>query len=906
MPRALSLLCAAAAHSQTLAAAVARTPRLCAAVGAVLDAAARGGGGGAAARLALTLLQLLAGASRSIADALVADGALPPTHATLGGALALAAALPPGRASPTARARRRRGRRRRRSQRRPSGCGGASARTRCGAPPLAAYSNSLLELLRRSAHAAPTDGDADGGVAAAATHRLAAAVWLLVDTLCHVPPAAALRVHPVNDGAVAAAFALAAPAAPDAKDFTLRRDAAEEDGEAMVAAEQVAPTVAAGLEAAAVEAGIAEGVAATLSDAARDAPLPGAVAAAAGERWALLSMFLPPALLTIRRPLPPAAANNGADDARAAAAARTAAALHFVASYAQALPKQPHHEPLAALEWSDGVATAELLPLAAASSGAVVAAAAELRGGVAPRWAVEVLLGWCRAVWELSRLHRGLLSRLVDGGGDGEALLWSIADALPAAAAAEASAGLKASAGRLGFFVLRLLEAVDSLRRRDGDADDAIADNGAADDGGRARSLVRLLLASLPRLGPGDETLARELISTLLLNARWLRRLRPAAAEGDDDGAEWCGALRSALLPSYLLLLELPKAAAALSAALAAPAPAEVSALRLHRSAAALPLAADWLVAPTHTFAVDRDGICRRRPDGSPTARVAAAAAPPPPARAAAAARAPPLPRPPDLRAAGDAVAPPRRRRLPRRPPRRVRRRRRRRARRRPRRRARPRRDDAREGGALRLRVRVVRRRHLHPVGAAAAAHRRAGGRPPRRVGHVGRDCPQAHRRAAARHAPRRLGGGRRRRRARHCRRRRRRGGRARGGGGRRALGASRLRAERGGRPPPRRAARLLPLRPRHPPPFRRRLWRRRALLGRLLADAPPAACVDLCTCATLEDACAAAARLGGGAAEVAAPLPPGRLELRLRALAAEEPEAVERVPGLAGVVGIV
>ena len=52
-------------------------------------------------------------------------------------------------------------------------------------------------------------------------------------------------------------------------------------------------------------------------------------------------------------------------------------------------------------------------------------------------------------------------------------------------------------------------------------------------------------------------------------------------------------------------------------------------------------------------------------------------------------------------------------------------------------------------------------------------------------------------------------------------------------------------------------------------------------------------------------DACAASARLGGGAAEVAAPLPPGRLE-RLRALAAEEPEAVERVPGLAGVVGIV
>ena len=565
--------------------------------------------GGAAARLALTLLQLLCGASRSIADALVADGALPPTHATLGGALALAAALPPGRASPTGA----------REAAAWAAAASLAASTlglwRCfgayalWAPPLAAYSNSLLELLRRSAHAAPTDGDADGGVAAAATHRLAAAVWLLVDTLCHVPPAAALRVHPVNDGAVAAAFALAAPAAPAAKDFTLRRDAAEEDGEAMVAAEQVVPTVAAGLEAAAVEAGIAEGVAATLSDAARDAPLPGAVAAAAGERWALLSMFLPPALLTIRRPLPAAAANNGADDARAAAAARTAAALHFVASYAQALPKQPHHEPLAALEWSDGVATAELLPLAAATSGAVVAAAAELRGGVAPRWAVEVLLGWCRAVWELSRLHRGLLSRLVDGGGDGEALLWGIADALPAAAAAEASAGLKASAGRLGFFVLRLLEAVDSLRRRDGEDDDAIADNGAADDGGRARSLVRLLLASLPRLGPGDETLARELISTLLLNARWLHRLRPAATEGDDDGAEWCGALRSALLPSYLLLLELPKAAAALSAALAAPAPAEVNALRLHRSAAALPLAADWLVAPTHTFAVDREGM---------------------------------------------------------------------------------------------------------------------------------------------------------------------------------------------------------------------------------------------------------------------------------------------------------
>ena len=60
---------------------------------------------------------------------------------------------------------------------------------------------------------------------------------------------------------------------------------------------------------------------------------------------------------------------------------------------------------------------------------------------------------------------------VAENGGAGEALLWSIADVLPAAVAAEGAAGtaaaaVRVSAGRLGFFVLRLLEATDALRRK--------------------------------------------------------------------------------------------------------------------------------------------------------------------------------------------------------------------------------------------------------------------------------------------------------------------------------------------------------------------------------------------------------------------------------------------------------
>ena len=231
------------------------------------------------------------------------------------------------------------------------------------------------------------------------------------------------------------------------------------------------------------------------------------------ERWRVISAYLPAALSALRPPAVeyPAPTALGPPPGDWRLYEGVAGALHFVASYIQALHVSPKLSVLEAMPWAEAIARRHLLPFGSSASlrwAQDVLRRASLGGAAAGGGggggggedgpaqllaAVELLLGHSRLWWHLSRLHRGLLRLMTVGGpaapgsgGAGETVraLWRTAAALTAAmgadivrgrpaadgaghatpaalvAAERGRRGLRVSSSRLGHMVAKLLDAL--------------------------------------------------------------------------------------------------------------------------------------------------------------------------------------------------------------------------------------------------------------------------------------------------------------------------------------------------------------------------------------------------------------------------------------------------------------
>ena len=284
--------------------------------------------------------------------------------------------------------------------------------------------------------------------------------------------------------------------------------------------------------------------------------------------------------------------------------------------------------------------------------------------------ALESLLGHVRLYWQLSRAHRGLLLRWAastvgDAQHDGAtgssdpgvgSLLAEIADWLPLAVQGQQSqragaataqpvsilmrvpglgAAWRASpsshatlgtAGRLAYFSALLLDAIDATAGGSAGAAEPAADRSVAQHttsghalGSRlpasetAQRVVSLGLCGASWMQPEDEALCRELVTSLVMATRWLQQLL-ACSGGPTSGCAGAAAydaaraMRAALLPTFVHMLELSPAAEAQARARTAPQPAKLTALRRPASATPLPLAPDWLAAPTYQFRTNAAG----------------------------------------------------------------------------------------------------------------------------------------------------------------------------------------------------------------------------------------------------------------------------------------------------------
>uniref|UniRef100_A0A7S0NXE7 RPAP1/MINIYO-like TPR repeats domain-containing protein n=1 Tax=Calcidiscus leptoporus TaxID=127549 RepID=A0A7S0NXE7_9EUKA len=301
------------------------------------------------------------------------------------------------------------------------------------------------------------------------------------------------------------------------------------------------------------------------------------------------------------------------------------------------------------MPWCDMVAKRVLLPLSASPAlrealDVVLAAAAPpprpraLVGHARLVAAMEMLLGYSRLWWQLTRLHRGLLTAMsappnapsavatvrtdaaeaaaaCDGvSPPGEAAmhvhgracvrsprqqLLELSDALPAAVGLDGNgapgadgdptaqrsqaAAVLRTAARLSHYVLLLLDACESVH--------------PAGDGKRGDGWSQLAACALSWAQPADEEMARALLSCSLLSSQGVCALGGTVEARD---------VRAAVLPSLLRLLDEGGQAAQLQArARAQPHPEKLSSLRVGRGQARLPLPADWLTAPTRYFATD-------------------------------------------------------------------------------------------------------------------------------------------------------------------------------------------------------------------------------------------------------------------------------------------------------------
>lgn len=546
--------------------------------------------------------QLFCVASRGLATTVLEAGLLQSCHATLANAFSFQAALAPAAPALTA-----------------SSADGAAAT----AAPIALevtdddLAASVLGLWRCCAAYAlfeppldsffPLFSQAMGGGGGEGRGVLSAAVFALLDTLCHLPSDAQLVHASVPAKGGEAAPVVAAVAAAEATEATEAAEAPPADAQGK--AEDVPPPA--------------------LIESGQDASL--------SSRWRFLSAYVPSALTALRTADASldrlaASAGGGASAALACTdgARRAAASAHLIASYLAALQALQSEVFLPLLPWCEQLASR----LAAARShGACGWALETLRRRSARRVArgseerrpsrlelgaaLDCLLGLVRLLWQLSRTHRGLLAhwaRAADA--PIPSLLWAVCDALPdaigatslrlhesgavvgaepttslgaasvcLAASAPTGRSLLAAAGRLGHLTSVLLDAIDAssvplpsttlaaaataasaLARADspGKGSAPAHGKGAAMDaqyGANPRwSATRLLslgLCAASWLRPGDEVACRTLVTSLFMGTRWLGRLlaeghardggqsaHEGATDGATDGAK-AGALKA-------------------------------------------------------------------------------------------------------------------------------------------------------------------------------------------------------------------------------------------------------------------------------------------------------------------------------------------------------------------------
>ncbi len=340
--------------------------------------------------------------------------------------------------------------------------------------------------------------------------------------------------------------------------------------------------------------GIIDAEAAPLPDA--DAAILAPADAQSTTHFGHLSAYLPVALACLRAPL-----TTATDETPATAL--PAAALHFLASYARALPQQRVTQQLPLLSWCEAVAQRALLPMVqAGDAGALGWAARALAAGAEADErdglvALELALGYTRLWWYLTRLHRGLLFHLVGASqvvGMSEARsaagwLWRMCTVLTNGAVGRGGRLSRAShlscAGRLSSYLCRLLDAMDSAS-----AEPATPE--------RAASLVALGACGLDWMRDGDETLALALLEVPLLSTRWLERL-----DGPVESARR-REMRPLLIDPFREMLSQPRASQLDAQARAQGNTATLSFLRPPLgSGRPLPLPVDWLFVPTHSFA---------------------------------------------------------------------------------------------------------------------------------------------------------------------------------------------------------------------------------------------------------------------------------------------------------------
>jgi len=131
--------------------------------------------------------------------------------------------------------------------------------------------------------------------------------------------------------------------------------------------------------------------------------------------------------------------------------------------------------------------------------------------------------------------------------------------------------------------------------------------SGAAPAESSAASRVQLAACAVSWMRAGDDEFVRELLSGAVLHSGWLSRMGPATAPQREAAGD-TPVVASLLRPTFLHLLRLPKSAEAQARAREERRLAQVAALRVPCTHTVLPLAADWLAAPTYCFGTDAAG----------------------------------------------------------------------------------------------------------------------------------------------------------------------------------------------------------------------------------------------------------------------------------------------------------
>ena len=302
-------------------------------------------------------------------------------------------------------------------------------------------------------------------------------------------------------------------------------------------------------------------------------------------RWRLLSGYVPIAIAAVR-------GEGGAFGKYAGAAA------HFLSSYLKAMTTLQAMVELPLIPWCEQLASKLDAPL---TQGLPCSNALLDKEGVPSSMddlmmGVSCLLGHVRLYWQLSRAHRGLLTRWQQDSSNlwgVSSLLHEIALRLPAAVGSPIGGlggrdALLSSAGRLAYLTCRLIDGIDTESK----------------PSATPEAVVHLALCGATWLRSGDEVYCRELITSFAVSSKWLSR---ATTTTTPSGAKPLSAseLRGSILPGLLRTLDLSEYSEAQARARATQAdPSGLSCLTCEVTASKLPLPLDWIISPCRNLDV--------------------------------------------------------------------------------------------------------------------------------------------------------------------------------------------------------------------------------------------------------------------------------------------------------------